>query len=256
MTISIRIPLIFAVCLVATLVDVRASTTYSGSISGTFSNPVLTGYVIDLQGNHVPLDNTTTAVYTGIGTNSITWGQAFPGFPDSILTFTGKSFSGVTPGQVFDLGTVTYFNGTNLNDTFIFGATLTLSVNSTLGGSIDPAVSNLGFIATQNRQPPPNTLKVDADFITFDVFPVTFNVFEGASASADLFGMIVGDPSLTITGIQLNPGQENNGFIGQGQPSIPDTGSTLCLLGLALGSLGGVWITTKNVSGNVVAGTQ
>jgi hypothetical protein len=234
MKILMRIPPVFALCFVATLLDVRANAIYSGSISGTFSNPVLTGYIIDLQGNHVPLDNTTTAVYSGIGTNSITWGAPSPGFPASILTFTGKSFSGVTPGQVFDLGTVTYFNGTNLNDTFIFGATLTLSVNSTLGGSVDPAVSNLGFIATQNRQPPPNTLKLDADFITFDVFPVTFNVFEGATASADLFGKIVGDPMLTITSIELVPGQENNGFIGNGQPSVPDTGSTLGLMGLAL----------------------
>jgi hypothetical protein len=112
-------------------------------------------------------------------------------------------------------------------------------------GTVDPAVSNLGFIATENRQLPPNSLKVDADFITFDVFPVTFNVLEGHTASADLFGTIVGDPSLTITGIQLVPGQGNNGFIGQGQPPLPETGSTLGLMGLALLGLAATRITSQ-----------
>jgi hypothetical protein len=244
MKISMRAAAMLTAALLTAVVDVRANALYSGSISGTFSSPVLTGYFIDLNGNLVPQDNTNTAVYNGIGTNSITWGAPIPGFPPNSLTFTGKSFSGVASGQVFDLGTVTYFNGATLDN--IFGATLTLSVNSTMGGSVDPAVSNLGFIATENGGV--DRFR-DADFVTFDVFPQTFNVFEGATATADLFGMIVGDPSLTITAIQLNPGQESNGFIGHGQPSVPDAGSTLGLLGVALGALAVFRINRKNVPG-------
>jgi hypothetical protein len=224
------------------IASVHANNIYSGSISGIFSDPVLTGYALDLNGNHIPLDNTTTAVDTGFGTNSITWGDASPS--SSSLTFTGKSFSGVAPDQVFDLGTITYFNGSSTGPSLIFGAALTLAVNSTMGGSVDPGVAHLGFIATANGGV---NERRDADFITFDVFPLTFNVFEGHTASAELFGKIVGDPFLTVTGIQLNPGQEDNGFIGQGQPSVPDSAGTLGLMGLALGALAVLSLSKKNV---------
>ena len=235
MRISTRIAPIFTICFVATLLDARASALYSGSISGTFSNPVFSGYGIDLNGNPITQDNSSTANYTGLGSNFITWGAVSPGFPSSILTFAGNSFSGIAPGQDFNLGTIIYFNGTSSFQSLIFGASLTLTVNSTQGGTVNPAVSNLGFVSTENRQPAPNSVPADADFVLFDpLLPVSFNVFEGATASAYLFGAIVGDPNLTITGIQLGPGQENNGFIGHGQPSIPDTASTLSLMGLAL----------------------
>jgi hypothetical protein len=238
---------VFTIAFFTGLLSVRASGTNSGSISGTFSDPVLTGYVIDLQGNHVPLDNTTSAFYFGVGTNTITWGQPIPGFtpPSSSITFTGKSFSGVAPGQEFDLGTISFTNATNFNDTFIFGATLTLTVDSTVGGSVDPGIAHLGFIATQNGT---GSARADADFVTFDVFPVTFNVLEGQTATAELFGTIVGDPFLSVTGIQLNPGQENNGFIGHGQPSAPDSGGTVGLMGIALAVLVTFGVTRKNTS--------
>ena len=224
---------VFTIALFAGLFSVCANGTNSGSISGIFSDPVLSGYVILLDHSQLPLDNTTSAVYTGIGTNSITWGQDI-GFGVSSITFTGKSFSGVAPGQEFDLGTISFTNATNFNDTFIFGATLTLTVNSTVGGSVDPGIAHLGFIATQNGT---GSESADADFVTFDVFPVTFNVFEGQTATAELFGTIVGDPFLSVTGIQLNPGQENNGFIGHGQPSVPDSSGTLGLMAIALAVL-------------------
>ena len=228
---------VFAIALLVGLLSVRGDAIYSGSISGIFSDPVLTGYSILLNGDHVQEDNTTSAVYTGVGTNTVTWG-APP--PPSSLMFTGKSFSGVAPGQLFDLGTITFTNGNNFSDTFIFGATLTLTVNSTMGGSVDPSVSHLAFIATENGGVNQN---VDADFVGFDVFPQTFNVFEGNTATAELFGKIIGDPFLSVTSIQLNPGEEDNGFIGRGQPSVPDQGSTFLLL--TLGSLGLVALRRK-----------
>jgi hypothetical protein len=132
------------------------------------------------------------------------------------------------------LGTITFTNATNFNNTFIFGATLTLTINSTIGGSVDPSVSQLAFIATENGGV---NQKVDADFVGFDVFPQTFNVIEGQTATAELFGKVVGDPFLSLTSIQLNPGQEDNGFIGHGQPSVPDSASTFVLMGVAFAML-------------------
>ena len=233
---------LFAIALFVGLLSVRANAIYSGSISGSFSNPVLQGTVVDpLTRNLTFLDNTSTAVYTGAGTNSIAWGAPTSPPPltgPSRITFAGNSFSGVLPGQIFDLGTVTYFNGTNINTTFIFGATFTLTVNSTMGGSVDPSVSTLGFRSTINQPIPPSTDAKNADFIRFSAFPLTFNVFEGHTASAELFGEIVGDPHLVLTGIELSPGQSNNGFIGHGVPGlVPDSGCALALMGVALAAL-------------------
>jgi hypothetical protein len=219
---------VFAITLFVGLLSVRASAIYSGSISGIFSDPVLTGYFIALNGDHVQQDNTTSAIYGGVGTNTITWGDPIPG---NSLTFTGKSFSGIAPGQLFDLGTITFTNAGTLNN--IFGATLTLTVNSTMGGSVDPSVSHLAFIATENGGV---NRGADADFVGFDVFPQTFNVFEGETATAELFGKIIGDPFLSVTSIQLNPGEEDNGFIGRGQPA-PDSASAFVLMGIAFAML-------------------
>ena len=219
--------------------SVHADTTYDGSISGIFSDPLLTGDIINVDGSHTFFDNTTTAVYSGVGTNTITWGAT--GF--STITFTGNSFSGVQPNQPFELGTITYTNGTSGISTVIFGGTLTLTVNSPTGPvTIDPSVSLLNFVTTVNGG---TDQRRDADFVSFDAFPQTFNVFEGATATAQLFGEIIGDPTLVLTGIQLAPGQTGNGFIGHGQPAVPDGSSTLGLMGLALGALAVLGIKTK-----------
>ena len=239
--------LILALISYAGATHVGANTINSGSISGVFSSPVLTGSVIDLDGKTlIPVDNTTTGVRTGFGTNAITWGDPDP----SILTFTGKSFSGVAPGQVFDLGTITYTNGNSFRETLIFGATLTLSVNSTQGGSVDPSTSSVDFLSTANHFLPNDGLDPrfkfqDADFLSFSAFPQTFNVFEDSTASAELFGKIVGDPQLVLTGIELNPDQSNNGFIGHGVGSVPDSGGTLALVGIALAALAFFGISRK-----------
>jgi hypothetical protein len=229
--------------------DASANTINSGSVSGAFSSPVLTGAVIDLDGKTlIPVDNTATGVFTGFGTNAISWGS--PTNSNSTLTFTGKSFSGVAPGQVFDLGTITYRNGNSFRETLIFGATLTLTANLTQGGSVDPSVSSVDFLSTANHllpngQPDPTFKLQDADFLSFSAFPQTFNVFENSTASAELFGMIVGDPQLVLTGIELNPDQSNNGFIGHGVPSTPDSGDTLALAGIALAALAVFGLSSK-----------
>jgi hypothetical protein len=219
-----------AICLSVVAERASATALNSGTISGVFTDPVLAGNTIDEFGNLVFHDNTNTAVFNGFGTNSIKWG-ASPG--GNSLTFVGASFSGVQPGQPFFLGTLTYFNTMNLNQTGIFGATLTLTVSNSQV-AIDPAVSHAGILATANTGV---SQARDADFITFDVLPVTFNVYEEATASAKLFGQIVGDPQLQITGIELAEGQAGNGFIGHGQPSVPDTGTTLFLLGGCVGTM-------------------
>lgn len=215
---------------------VQASPFYSGTTYGIWSNPVLTGNDIDVQGNPRSLDNTSTAVYSlnntpDPGNNNIgsalNWG-AFatpPGF--SNLVFFGNTFSGVAPEQPFKLGTITYSNGTSDLDTLIFGATLTISIFNE--PSITAKVTNISITTTANTG---TSLNRDADLIGFSDFPNTFNVYEGHAATAELFGTIVGDPQLQLNGIGLAPGQSGNGFIGMGVVPIPAS-LPLMLSGLA-----------------------
>ncbi len=204
---------------------------YSGTVSGVFSDPVLTGSNPDQNGAPIAYDNTSTAVYTGFGINSITEGDDPIGTGPTSVTFNGASFSNVSPGQSFNLGTLTLHNGTSFDFTLIFGGTLTLSVDVP-GVTISSAVSTFDLVATTNANV---SAAQDADFIRLAILsPSTLNAYEGQTVTADVFGQIVGDPQLGITGIELAPGQSGNGFIGTGRP-VPDTGTTLFLLGSCVG---------------------
>jgi hypothetical protein len=89
--------------------------TISGKSSGTWVNPSL-------------LDNNTQLVYTGVDTNSFTWGEAVPGTPPNQLIFTGDSFS-ADIGSWFKIGNLDYFNGTVYADTGVDNVTLNLALN-------------------------------------------------------------------------------------------------------------------------------
>ena len=214
----------------------QADTVNSGSISGTFSNFVLSGDIVDGGTRATTFqDNTSTAISSGAGTSDITWGGNFtppPGTNNfSELSFTGASFSNVAPGQVFELGTLTYSNGSSALNSLIFGATFTMTANLSGGGTatITPFTSALGLVTTTNDGPTPAS---NADFVNFPSLGKSFNVIEGSSARAILFGEIIGDPSLHLTDVQVAPDSGGTGFIA----STPEP-STWLLLAAGLGLL-------------------
>ncbi len=117
----------------------------SGTTTGTFDNFVLSGNVINTNSSLGFYDNTATNFSFGSGTSAMGWGTN-PG--TSTLTFTGKPFA-VGLGQTFDIGTLTYFNGTSDLTSLIFGATLTLGA----GAGVDPLAASFQIITTRALWP-------------------------------------------------------------------------------------------------------
>lgn len=90
--------------------------TFSGISSGTWGNPT-------------PGSSDTNPIYTGVGSNTFTWGKTelSPGFPNK-LTFNGTSFA-ADINSVFKIADLTYFNGKIRTDTGIGFVPLNVNVS-------------------------------------------------------------------------------------------------------------------------------
>jgi hypothetical protein len=211
-----------------------AASIYSGTVTGIFSAPVLSGNVINTDGSLLAVDNTATAVYDASGPSTVVWGA---NAGSSSLIFSGATFTGVAPGDLFELGTLRYFNGTSAIDTLIFGTDFTLTVDVGPGTIVDPVVSAISIVTTINTG---ISAARDSDLVGFSTLgDTTFNVFEGAEASAILYGRIIGDPMLSFDLISLGPNFDGSpdirGFIGSGIGGAPEPGSIfLSVTGLGL----------------------
>ncbi|MEH2183713.1 choice-of-anchor K domain-containing protein [Nostoc sp.] len=90
--------------------------TFSGTSSATWGNPT-------------PGINDTNPIYTGVGSNTFTWGKAnlSSGFPNK-LTFNGTSFA-ADINSVFKIADLSYFNGKVLTDSGIEFVPLNINVS-------------------------------------------------------------------------------------------------------------------------------
>jgi hypothetical protein len=227
------------------------------TVVGVFSDPQLTGSLVALDGTNQFMDNTSTAFYSIVNSttpalpgatqqstgSALTWG-ANPG--SSTIVFTGKTVPS-DPYQTFDLGTITFNNGTSDLNSLIFGAKLTLyaTPNGTISSSQPNGDSTLSIVTTANLGLG-GTEQHDADFVTLSgIANQSFNVLEGAGATAELYGKFVDDPTIVLTSIVLNPGQDNVAFIGNGQPvPVPETSSLLVGAGI-FGLIGFEWLRQR-----------
>jgi hypothetical protein len=214
---------------------------FSGSVSGSWSTPVLSGNLEDgATGTLTPADNTTTAQCNlgcafslpGYPATTLAWGTGASAPATSTLSFTGSPFTQQASNTEFTLGTFDYLNGISDTDSLIFGATLTLTLKDQSNRVIATQTIPLQITTTSND----GTSAQNADFVQF---PATFttlnahpsmNVFEGSTATFILQGKIVGDPTLELTQLLIAPGSESSGFVGNGRP-VPEPG-TFVLLGV------------------------
>ena len=245
----VRQAVLLSVCLFAFSSEASAATLYSGFVSGAFTNPILISPVVDpLTGNVTVLDNTATASVSGLGTNSIAWGSFGVGGSQNTVAFTGNTFTSVEEGVPFVLGLLTYHNGSITQPTGIGGFTFAMSATLTDGNPVvlQSSISPVQTIATSNLSEavcglPNNQCPLNADLLSFANLgfppPLSFNVFEEGTATAQLIGIITGQ-GLQLTTLQVAPGSENIAYIGNGvaQFTTPEP-STLALGGLGLAAL-------------------
>ncbi|MCX6620978.1 MAG: choice-of-anchor K domain-containing protein [Acidobacteria bacterium] len=202
-------------------------TPFTGSTTGVWSDPVTAGNYIDTSGGLIFRDDTLTSVHSGFGTNSIQWGANLNPLPAGIEPFSTLTFS----GDQFLLGTLTYTNGTSTTGTMLYGGTLHISATVS-GVTIDQAINVAQVMTTLNTG---ISQRRDADFVYFTSLGTSFDVFEGATASANVYGKILGDPYLSLSKLTTS---SPSAFIGSGAIDfVPEPGSW-SLLGAGLIALG------------------
>lgn len=233
-----------ATVLVSSMLATAAYATgpFSGTVTGTFSAPVLTGNVINVDGSLGAMNNSGTAITTltsdAQGNSTLSWGDGDASTLEflnghGVLPGGGSlgDFGPVVSGQTFHLGTIIYHNSSNSLPSLIFGAQLTLGT----GGVATPLVENVNIFTTANTG---LSAARDSDFVTFGGLGSSFNVYEGATSSIELNGTIVGDPMMTFDFFQISPVATGAGFVGSGVGGIPEP-TTWALTLLGFFSLGG-----------------
>ncbi|MEH2072499.1 MAG: choice-of-anchor K domain-containing protein [Nostoc sp.] len=147
---------------------------FSGISSGTWGEPT-------------PGSLDVNPTYTGVGTNTFTWGQ--PSSPSTLpnkLIFNGSSFSGNTD-SIFKIGELKYFNETVLKGTSVEFVPLNLNLSLNPGVGINQAFNfKFDLVNTPNTSTNPED---NADFVFLDTnFNAHSFTFAGNKYTFELIG--------------------------------------------------------------------
>jgi hypothetical protein len=124
--------------------------TFSGNSSGAWGEPT-------------PGSINTNPIFSGVGTNSFSWGDADDfGTGPNRLTFNGDSFSSEI-GSLFKIGDLTYFNGSVTPNTSVDFVPLNLHVSFNDRVNVSEVFDfNFQLVNTPNDSPNPAD---NADFV-------------------------------------------------------------------------------------------
>jgi hypothetical protein len=240
----------------------QAGTITGQQIIATFGGVVTAGSIANdpVAGQNTYLNNATSAIYNinnGVVSNNLVssnmnWGsysEANPtGFlPDSVLVFVGNTIPSTHATTAFNLGSLTFLNGTSDLPTLIFGATMNFYAGSVSSGNFLGS-DTIVITTTSNIFGVPGGLtNGDDDYINVcgplsGICGTSIEAVEssegGTGVVVNLTGTIVGDPMLNISSVALAPGQNptTNGFLGTDPPVgavVPEPatwGTTACVL--------------------------
>lgn len=208
----------------STLSTLTLATAVSLSLSGNAQALTFVGSSSGTWGTPDPGTN-SSPVFSGVGTNTFTWGDPDGfGVGTNQLTFNGNAFStGVN--TLFQVGNLTYFNGTTLLATTVDSVPLDVKLAFTNPSSLNEVFDfNFKLISTPNTGTP----EENADFVfplssfgdrSFNIGGVNytlqltgfsqdggattvseFHVLEGATTTAAIFGKISKVPEPTALG--------------------------------------------------------
>jgi hypothetical protein len=230
----------------------------SGLIIGSFSDPVLNGYVANEPslGVSTAHDNTSTAIKSivnspdGLTGSKLQWGSNTGGGPGTFseLTFFGEQVGPDPYNQPFLAGMLTLLNGTSSLDSLIFGALLSFrSANGVVLGT-----DNVTITTTSNTADVTNP--VNADYLNIcgnssNICNLSIETFEGASATFGLYAKLYGDPMLGFTGVTLIavPDEPDGGRVSDRLPvpgpTVGGGASSFAFAALLLG-----WFVTRRRS--------
>lgn len=169
-----------------------------------------------------------TAVVSGVGTNSFSWGSGMP--DQSSLTFIGGNFD-TTPNTPFKLGTLIFHNGTISSGTGADSVGFNIAVNFDNVPEKNLVLNTIfNIVNTLNTADP----IASADYVSIGDYGYTFNVLEGATASADIFAKL----STGLTALPSGALPSGAELFSSG-PFDPSPDYTLTLLGFENPSSGG-----------------
>ncbi len=197
--------------------------TFAGTSSGVFVNPV----------------GPAGMTVSGVNSPTFAWGVGVNGSPPSSLTFSGTLFGPVLPEVTFSLGTLSYFNGTLNGGTEANSVDLAVTLNFS-----DPNGLNQAFTFPFQLINSPNVADpiASADNVELGLGSQSVFTVDGVSYTLNLgfgnfSGNALGDAD-TFRVLESATGTAQlQGTITTNIRGVPDTGSTLMLLGAALAAL-------------------
>ncbi|QFS48259.1 choice-of-anchor K domain-containing protein [Nostoc sphaeroides] len=182
--------------------DQADALTFSGISTGTWGEP-----------NPGSTDTNPNPIYTGVGNNIFTWGDANVCPPSSNppsgcritgsnkLTLTGNSFS-TDINSVFKIADLTYFNGTVVKGTSVEDVPLNLNVSFSAPVGISQVFDfKLHLVNTPNEATNSEEENADLVFIDENLSNPTFT-FEGNKYTLELTGFNPDIPQISIEALE------------------------------------------------------